>query len=103
MKHLCYFIHFLLQCRRVVGFCARDGSPSGRRQPRWLRSRQPGHRQGMRPRLAGTQQQDEERQEKSEQPLQGTGYPSQQSRSAEKVNENAEQCVSTALHSVFGV
>ncbi|ELJ4792796.1 hypothetical protein RTR00_003200 [Salmonella enterica] len=57
----------------------------------------------MRPRLAGTKQQDEERQEKSEQPLQGTGYPSQQSWSAEKVNENAEQCVSTALHSVFGV
>ncbi|ECB4072879.1 hypothetical protein ABI58_23275 [Salmonella enterica subsp. enterica serovar Salford] len=72
-------------------------------EARWLRSRQPGHRQGMRPRLAGTQQHDEERQEKSEQPLQGTGYPSQQSRSAEKVNENAEQCVSTALHSVFGV
>ncbi|EGG5310614.1 hypothetical protein K2A10_004716 [Salmonella enterica subsp. enterica serovar Concord] len=36
----------------ATGFAsARDGSPSGRRQPRWLRSRQPGPRQGMRPRL----------------------------------------------------
>ncbi|EDR7002734.1 hypothetical protein RCB89_005098 [Salmonella enterica] len=53
--------------------------------------------------MDGTQLQGEEQQEKSGQPPQGTGYPSQQSRAAEKVNGNAEQCVSTALHSVFGV